>query len=346
MTEPPEVAVIAGAYHRREYLAEALRSVAEQTVPAERVELIVTKNYVDPPLDRALADRGATVLLDDEPRIGRWLRRAVRASTAPILAFLDDDDAFEPEHLAAALEAFRRFPDVGFYRNRVRVVDAAGRAVPRDRWRAVEVDPAFDTLGPVRIAPRGTAGLAELTLRRTYVTFNSSTMAIRRELLEGELGSEFERTQLPDLFFLLAAVFAGRGLYFDDRRLTRFRFYASNVTHRTEWLAHAERAYADVARVAAARARPDFAELLAEESVHYGRLYRGTSLVDRVADRRGRRDVARRTAEYLRFLARHPKERSLSLDTWAAAAYGTAYLGWPSIAARVARARRRERGVT
>lgn len=338
-----EVAVVLGDYGRRRFLPFALRSLRAQTLPPSRYEVVVTKNYRDPGLDRELEESGATVLFDEEPRIGRWLRRAVNASAAPIVTFLDDDDEFEPDRLEQLLAVFARYPDLGFYRNRVRVIDEGGRAIPPDRWRSHETDSGFDALGPVYRGREEKADLLEIATRRTCATFNTSSMALRREILAGELGDEFERTQLEDLYLFLAGVLAPYGLYLDDRRLTRFRFYPGNVSGQVRWLGHAEESYGDMVGVALRHGRPDFAEWLRRQSVHYGRMYRGSTLVERVGAAAARREVARRTAEYLRYLGRNPVERAWTLDTWAAGAYGVGYVGLGSPVSRLARVRRAAR---
>ncbi|MGD0250039.1 MAG: glycosyltransferase family 2 protein [Thermoplasmata archaeon] len=339
MGAEPEVAVIVGDWGRRRYLGSALKSLDAQTLARARFEVVVTKNYRDPKLDRALDEAGVTALFDEERRIGRWLRRAVNASRAPILTFLDDDDEFEPERLAQVVETFARFPDLGFYRNRVAVIDRDGRPVPRESWRSLEVDPEFDRLGPVHIGADDPDRIVDLATRRTFATFNSSTMALRRELLVGDVGDAFERTQLPDQFLFLAAVLARRGIYLDDRRLTRYRFYPGNVTREVPWLGHAEDSYRDMTEVAARHGHPEVAAWLSGRAVHYGRMFRGGTLVTRVVAGAPRREVARRTAEYLRYLARHPEERQWTLDIWAAGAYGLGYVPLGPLASRLARAR-------
>jgi hypothetical protein len=339
MPDLPEIVVIVGDYGRRRFLAAALRSLDAQTLPRARFEVVVTKNYRDPEIDRSLAERGATVLFDEEPQIGRWLRHAVTASRAPIVTFLDDDDEFEPNRLAEVLAVFGRYPDLGYYRNRVTVIDGEGRPVPPSRWRPHEADPGFDELGPVYRSRTAKGDLLEIATRRTSATFNTSSMALRRELLAGDLGDEFERTQLEDLYLFLTGVLAPYGVYLDDRRLTRFRFYPGNVSRKVRWLGHAEQSYRDMVPVAASHGRPDFAEWLRRESVHFGRMYRGSSLVERVGEGAARREVAQRTREYLRYLGRHPAERRWNLDTWAAGAYGVGYVGLGSVVARFARGR-------
>jgi glycosyltransferase involved in cell wall biosynthesis len=335
----PEVGVIVGDYSRRSYLPFALRSLEAQTLPRERYEVIVTKNYRDPELDRALQEAGATVLFDEEPQIGRWLRRAVNVSKAPIVTFLDDDDEFEPDRLAHLLAVFGQHPDLGFYRNRVNVIDGDGRPIPPERWRPYEMDRGFDELGPIYLGPDDKDRLLDLATRRTRSTFNSSTMALRRELLDGNCGDSFERTQLPDFYLFLAGVLAPRAVYLDDRRLTRYRHYPGNVTREVPWLGRAEASYRDMAEVAARYHHPEVAAWLLRQSVHYGRIFRGSTLVERVAARALRREVARRTGEYLRYLGQHPGERRWTLDTWAASAYGLGYVPFAPLVARLARAR-------
>ena len=345
MTAGPEIAVIVHAYRRTEFLPSALRSIADQTLARDRFELVVTKSFDDGPSDRAVSALGAISLHDPDRWNSRCLRRAVRATHAPIVAFLDDDDEFEPERLERLLDTMERHPDVGFYRNRVRVIDARGRLVPTERWRSHERDEALDTLGPLHIPSDGKAGLLELLTRTVTATFNTSSMAIRRELLDGDVGEAFDEARInADLFLFLAGVLAPRGIYLDDRRLTRYRFYSGNVTRRTSWLGDAAESHRAMSALAARHGRDDFAGWLAALSVHYERMFRGGTLVEKVAAGADRSEVARLAEEYVRFLGDHARERALTLDVWAAGAYGLAYLCAPRAAQRVARARLASRG--
>lgn len=335
MPEGPEVAVVIGAYRRERFLLSAVRSVLAQTLPHDRYEVIVTKNFVDPEIDRFLEQQRIPTLFDNDPRIGTWLLRAVAATHAPYLAFLDDDDEFEPERLSHALEVLRADPGLGFYRNRVHVIDERGEPVPSETWRFYAVDDYFDGRGPVTVSPRDKNGLAELALERTRVSFNSSTMVVRRELLAGELGAVFSRTQLPDVALFVLAAVSPFGLYLDDRRLTRYRHYAGKITHRVPWLRHAGEAYRDLASLARAHESRDLADRLAQVSEHYDRLYRAGTIVEQVGAGADRREVARLAEEYLRFLGQHPAERALALDVWAPEVYAASYLLVPGVARRM-----------
>jgi glycosyltransferase involved in cell wall biosynthesis len=335
MSDGPEVAVIVGAYHRERFLRSAIRSVLDQTLPRERYEVVVTKDFANDEVDPFLETQRIPALRDDDPRIGSWLLRAVATTRAPYVAFLDDDDEFEPERLSHALEVLHADPGLGFYRNRVHVIDEQGAPVPRDAWRFYAVDDYLDRRGPVTVSSQDKAGLAELGLERTRATFNSSTMIVRRELLEGELGAAFARTQLPDVSLFVLATVSPFGLYLDDRRLTRYRSYPGNVTHRVPWLRHACEAYRDLASLARAHGSLDLAGRLTHTSEHYDRVYRSGAIMEKVGSGAARREVAQLAGEYLRFLGQHPAERKLALDVWAAEAYAASYLVAPAVARRV-----------
>lgn len=335
----PEVAVIVGAYGREPFLARAVRSVLSQTVDRSRFELLVTKNFPNAEIDQELERSGVPARLDDDPRIGPWLLRAVRATRAPLVAFLDDDDAFEPGRLAAVLEAFREHPELDFYRNRVRVIGADDLAVPPERWRAHERDALFDRTGPVLLSGEAKREAVRFAARGGSASFNSSTMVVRRSLFDGEFGSAFARTQLPDLaLFVLGALSSG-AMYFDDRRWTQFRYYAGNVTHRVPWLRHAEVAHRDLASLARSHGRREVADWLAGTADHFDRLYRSGSLVEGVLRGADRRSGLKDAADYLRFLGRHPAERRWNLDVWSAPIYAAVNAVAPSLARAVAERR-------
>jgi hypothetical protein len=211
--------------------------------------------------------------------------------------------------------------------------------VPPDRWRGHEVDAALD--GPaLRLLGAGTeAARLDLGFRTAHASFNSSTMVVRRELLSGAGADRFRAAQLPDSALYLLAALGPGAIALDPARRTRFRFYDLNVTHRVAWLADAARDYRRFGEFAAATGHPGFASWLAAEGDHFDRMYRGGRIVESVDHVAPRREVAALSADYLRYLAVHPRERALTLDVWGAAGYGAGYLVAPGLARRVLRAR-------
>ncbi|HYA54808.1 MAG TPA: glycosyltransferase family 2 protein [Thermoplasmata archaeon] len=344
MSDGPEIAVVVTAYQRRTYLLSAVRSVLAQTLPRDRFEVVVAKDFDDPEIDRFLHEAGVQVRQDTEPRIGGFLWNAVQETRAPYVAFLDDDDEFAPDHLARALEVLRAHPEIGFYRNRVVVIDQEGKEVPHSEWRRLERDDLLDRRGAITVPPSHKDGVVRLGLDLTRASFNSSTMVVRRALLEGNGVPVLRRTMMPDLAFFVFAVLGPYGLYLDDRRLTRYRNYPGNKTRETSWLDRASIGFDEIAQYARSHGGTELADRIASEASHYARLFRGESLVERIGEGAPRREVARLAGEYLKFLGRHPAEIGLSLDVWAAGMYAASYLAMPGLARQVNRrqiARRR-----
>jgi hypothetical protein len=124
--------VIIPVFNLRAFLAEAIDSVLAQTLSRDEVEIVV--------VDDGSTDGSDEVARRFLPRIhyvaqaNRGLSAArnagIRASRAPALAFLDADDRFLPDKLAASLALLAKHPEVGIAYSRVRYIDAAGNPLP------------------------------------------------------------------------------------------------------------------------------------------------------------------------------------------------------------------------
>jgi glycosyltransferase involved in cell wall biosynthesis len=330
----PRFAVVVGAYRRETFLREAVGSVLAQTVPRSSYEVVVTKNFDSATLDPWLTSEGVRLLRDDDPHIGPWLLRAIGVTRAPLVAFLDDDDAWEPDRLARVAELFDQHPDLGYYRNRVRVTTDNGSPMPTSRWGGHELDPELDRTGPIFVPP-GEKVTALPVIRRTHPLFNSSSIVIRREVLSGEVAERFLETQNPDPFLFLATVLSPFGIFLDDRRSTRYRRHAENIT-KTLWaVRHGYDDSVRLAKFASERAPAPIAEWLRARSVAIEKRLWTETIAERVVAAAPRAEMARLGAGYLRFLTRHREVVHLNGATWAAPAYASAYVLAPAIVRRV-----------
>jgi glycosyltransferase involved in cell wall biosynthesis len=339
MSEVPAIAVIIGAYRRSEFLASAVQSVLAQTLPRSAFEVLVVTDRPDPDLQRALERSGIRTRTDPEPRIGRWLLDAVADTSAPLIAFLDDDDEFEPDRLAAAVDVFRAHPKVVFYRNRVRVIDRAGEAVPESQWTPLTRDPMYERSGSREVVASDHPAVLRLFESGATLSFNSSSMIVRRGLLDAAAREAFETTQLPDLALAVLAALSPGSIYLDAARRTRFRETAGSATRHYGWLRVSAESHQRLAEYTVVRGFPDLAAWLGERSVHFDRLFRGEAVVERVRSASSRRDVVRDALEYVRFLGKHPREWSTALNVWAAPLYASGYIVAPSLTRRLAVAR-------
>jgi len=101
----PLVSVIIPTRDRPIFLQEAIESVSRQTF--KNYEIIVVVNGPDNPLIAATlevaAAAGCTVVRIDRSGIAVALNAGIKAATGEWLAFLDDDDVWEPDNLGVHL---------------------------------------------------------------------------------------------------------------------------------------------------------------------------------------------------------------------------------------------------
>lgn len=119
--DSPAVSVIVTTRDRPRLLADALRSVAAQSRPALEVRLADDGETasIDALPDLGFLELTALVVRCGQPGAAR--NAAARDARGDVLAFLDDDDLWRPDHLAGLAGAFDD-PRVGFAWRDARVV--------------------------------------------------------------------------------------------------------------------------------------------------------------------------------------------------------------------------------
>ncbi len=116
MSDLPLVSVVTPSLDQAATIAEALRSVREQTYP--RVEhLVVDGGSTDGTLEILRSSTGeGSLRWTSEPDSGMYdaINKGLAASSGEILAYLNTDDAWFPWTVEVAVEELRRRPDAGF----------------------------------------------------------------------------------------------------------------------------------------------------------------------------------------------------------------------------------------
>lgn len=117
MTDPRISAVVC-THGRAALLAEAVTSLARQTLAPSAFEIVVVDNGSRDTTPTLLATLGAEIAnlrTVDEPVLGvaRARNTGSRAARAQLVAYLDDDARAEPTWLEAVLSAFAAFPQSG-----------------------------------------------------------------------------------------------------------------------------------------------------------------------------------------------------------------------------------------
>jgi glycosyltransferase involved in cell wall biosynthesis len=141
----PAFSVVIPLYNNGRHVARAIRSALDQTCPD--FELVV--------VDDGSTDDGASVtetIRDDRIRLIRQANagvsvarnRGIAETTADLVAFLDADDEWLPEHLATIKRLAKKHPECGAYATAYEEIDARNRrqrrtynGLPQSPWEGV-----------------------------------------------------------------------------------------------------------------------------------------------------------------------------------------------------------------
>lgn len=192
-----DVDVVIPVYNGGRFLAEAVRSVLEQTVLPARV-IIADDGSTDhtPSVAASLVELSPRVKYLALPHKGVSAARnaAISVSNAAFVAFLDADDVWMPNKLEKQMEVFAGAdPDVGFVHSSYFYIDEFGRNVP-----------AMPIIPP---AARGDIFLP-LLFENYVLSGSASSVVVRREVLDraGYFDERLFHGEDWDLWLRLAAI--------------------------------------------------------------------------------------------------------------------------------------------
>ena len=212
----PEITVAVTAHDRKEFVLAALRSAVDQTLPRERYEVVLVKNFSDEEIDEYASSNDIRLVSCAEPAIGEMAWAAIASASGEVISFLDDDDLFARGKLEAVSRAMSD-RSVGYYHNNAEVLDGGGGRRPlllRQPARSEILDlPACDPACLLRTIDAGAA-------------FNSSSISVRRDLLLRWEATIRRSVSGPGFVLLLISLLSSRALI-DTRRLTVFRSHPS-----------------------------------------------------------------------------------------------------------------------
>ena len=229
---PPTVSVVLCTHNGAAFIGEQVASILAQTRLPDEIVLgddASTDGTVDL-VEAALADSGIplVVLRNDPPlRVTKNFERTALAATGELLVFSDQDDAWHPERVSRAVDAFAADPELLLVHSDARLVDAEGHPLGRTLFESMGVTPW--ELERIR-AGRG----IEALVRRSLVT--GATMTVRRELVER--AAPFPSNWVHDEWLAVIAGLTGRFLVLtepliDYRQHGGNQIGASRLTART-----------------------------------------------------------------------------------------------------------------
>lgn len=211
----PLVSVVVNTYNHDRFIAQALQSVLDQTFPADQVEIIV--------VDDGSTDSTPQIMQTFLPRV-RYIRKenggqvsafhaGVAEARGDIVAFLDGDDWWAQEKLAAVVDAFEKNPAIACVGHAYHEVDSNGRItatmVPTEDRLSLENPRAAELSSSLRLF------------------LGTSRFAIRRAVLEKTLPVPDELPFFDNFVFSQAIAISGGMLL--KQPLCYYRLHANNL---------------------------------------------------------------------------------------------------------------------
>jgi len=232
----PYISVIVTAYNRRRYLPFALRSLEAQTLPRDKFEVIVVKNFDDKESDDIISRSGWKEVYNDDLYQGRMVLAGLEESRGEVITFLDDDDMYVNDRLEEVYKAFTSFKRLVYFQNSQTIIDGNGNVLERPSpflpisKNLVGGSPIVIDVDRLRgLAKRYNVSVADLVLKvRARADFNSSSLAVRRSALEVSAHLLRELPISVDSFTFASSLKAGGLMYFTDKKLTLYRVHGGN----------------------------------------------------------------------------------------------------------------------
>lgn len=210
----PRVDAIICCHDYGRFLAEAIESVLAQTYPNIAIVVVDDGSTDDTAAVAArYADRGVRYLYRSQGGAGRARNTGLRASCGPLIAFLDADDAWLPDRVAAGVEHLQRHPEIALVAAHAFACDEAMR--PSSIVHALR--------GPA-------SGRMLEALLVHNVVLNPSSVLIRRSALEAAGGfSEIAFGEDWDTWIEIAKRFP---IGFIDQVVALVRRHSGSITPR------------------------------------------------------------------------------------------------------------------
>jgi glycosyltransferase involved in cell wall biosynthesis len=230
----PYISVIVTAYNRRRYLPFALRSLEAQTLPKDKFEVIVVKNFDDKESDDIISRNGWKDVYEDGTYHGRKILVGLEESKGNVITFLEDDDMYTNNRLEEIYKAFTSYGRLTYFHNSQTIIDSNGNVLERPPFskNLIGGSPLVIDINRLqKLAKRYKIDAADLVLRlRALADFNSSSESIRRSVLEANAHLLKEVPIGIDLFIFASSLKAGGLMYFTDEKLTLYRVHGENWT--------------------------------------------------------------------------------------------------------------------
>jgi len=235
LTGQPYISVIVTAYNRRRYLPFALKSIEAQSLPRDKFEVIVVKNFEDKESDDIISRNGWKDVYEDSTYHGRKILAGLEESRGEVITFLEDDDMYVSNRLEEVYKAFKSYDRLVYFHNSQTIIDENGNLLERPPLptskNLVGGNTVIVDVDKLHVfAKKYSMSVADLVLLtvRTLADTYSSSLAARRSALEVNAHLLKELPTSIDFFVFASSVKAGGLMYFTDEKLTLYRVHGEN----------------------------------------------------------------------------------------------------------------------
>lgn len=227
MVKGASISVLITAYNRKKYLVEAIESVLKQTLPRENYQIVVIKNFDYKPVDELCLRKGILCVKSTEESMGAFILKGLKACENSIIAFLEDDDLWEPDKLKR-ISDFLEENKIHYYHNSILPVDEKGNTL---NPKTFEVNGFTDTEEILVLDSSDNSKIGQIG--KYFPDFNLSSIVIDRTKI-GEYIEILPKIETAvDSFFFLLSIFLRERIALDPKQLTLYRHHIANQSGTT-----------------------------------------------------------------------------------------------------------------
>jgi glycosyltransferase involved in cell wall biosynthesis len=175
----PFITVVVTDHDRRVFLPRALHSLENQSLPRDKFEVIVVKNYEDQAIDNLIRRIGGRNIVTMENNLGGKIAIGVEEAKGEVVTFLEDDDVYTPERLQVIWNVFKSQSNLVHFHNEYAYIDENGNFIGYSKgYRKYK-----DLVIPDSIKHK----IADKYIELTSADYFNSAIAVRKYILSKRL---------------------------------------------------------------------------------------------------------------------------------------------------------------
>ncbi|QGR19799.1 glycosyltransferase [Stygiolobus azoricus] len=214
------VSVIITAYNRQKYLGYALNSVLNQTLDKDKFEIVVITNFeFNKPNYKNIID-----IYDNQEYLGEKIYKGLHESKGDIICLLDDDDMYREDKLERVTSFFKTFYPIYYHNNFVTIDDKGNEIKIIEEYLKIPPYASFN-LPEFTLAIENNRKTDIRNLLKLNVNFNSSSICVRREILENNAQYLRKIKAVIDSFIFYSSLLLEGNILLDPARLTYYRIH-------------------------------------------------------------------------------------------------------------------------